>query len=201
MLEGQVFELRTWRRDGLIARLRERGFHVSTLVDQIDALPAPPPPHLPGPPGWRPLAGFIERYSIFDPRLLRWEALEPEVRDGVSGVVVPAGAALRRRKGRGQPVFHQAIPERGGGIGLQPLDETSAILRGYAQAYALDPRPLLVEAQGERILLPVIELPPEYRAILRRLAAGDDQGLSVSRQTWPLAQRLFARLGVELTLE
>jgi hypothetical protein len=40
-IAGRMFELTGWRRDGLIARLRERGFSVRTLGDQLDKLPGP----------------------------------------------------------------------------------------------------------------------------------------------------------------
>src|SRR5262245_51373202 len=71
-LTGRLFELTTWRREGLLARLRERGFNVLTLPDLVAQLPglSQPPPI--GGPGWRPLASPIEQISHFDLRNLRW---------------------------------------------------------------------------------------------------------------------------------
>jgi hypothetical protein len=198
---GRLFELTTWRRAGLLARLRERGFRVQTLADMTAALPAPPPPPPIGGAGWRPLASAIEQLSHFDLRNLRWRPLVPEQRAGVSGVMVCAGWALRRRKGRGAATYALALAERSGGIGLRPLDKTEAILTGYAQATALDDRPLLAARRGSQILLPDVDLPPAHRALLRRVAVEDDAGLLIDEQSWDLAQAVFGRLGVRLTIE
>jgi hypothetical protein len=207
-LEGRLFDLTTWRRAGLIARLRERGFGVRTLADRLEALPEPPPPPPIGGPGWRPLASPIEQISHFDLRRLRWHPLGPETRDGLVGVTVYDGWVLRRRKGRGGSSYYLAFKERGGGIGLRSLDETAAILAGYAQALALDPRPLLAERRlaasstqtRDRLLLPDVELPPPYRAVLESISEKSDEGPLVDERSWPLAQELFGRLGVRLTI-
>jgi len=200
-LRGRSFELTSWRREGLLARLRARGFAVRTLADWAAALPAAQrAPRIDG-AGWRPLTSSIEQISHFDLRNLRWRPLAPERRDGVVGVTLYAGWVLRRRKGRGPASYYLALGERGGGIGLQPLDETEAILAGYAQALELDSRPLLAERRDDRILLPDVELPPPHRALLQRVATPNDQGLFVDAAAWPLARAVFARMGVELQLE
>jgi hypothetical protein len=196
---GRMFELQTWRREGLLARLRERGFRVRTLADRLDELPAPPaPPPIAG-PGWRPLASEIEQISHFDLRRLRWHPLPPETRDGMIGVTLYDGWVLRRRKGRSVSSYYLAFKERGGGIGLRPLNETEAILAGYAQALELDSRPLLAERRGEYLLLPDVTLPPSYRDLLRSIATESEEGPLVDQHGWPLAQELFGRLGVGLT--
>ena len=198
---GRLFELTSWRREGMLARLRERGFEVRTLADRLDKLPAPPPAPPIGGPGWRPLTNAIEQISHFDLRGLRWRPLAPEVRDGASGVTVYDGWVLRRRKGRAASSFYLAFKERGGGIGLRPLTETEAILAGYAQALALDARPLLVEHRADKLLLPDVELPPPYREVLQSIATASADGPLVDAGGWPLARELFARLGVNLSLE
>jgi hypothetical protein len=200
-IAGRMFELTTWRRDGLIARLRERGFHVRTIDDQLEALPGPPEPPPIGGPGWRPLASAIEQISHFDMRRLRWRPLPHETRDSVIGVTIYDGWVLRRRKGRGTSSYYLAFKERGGGIGLRPLDETKAILNGYAQALALDARPLLAVRRADKLLLPDVELPPPYRKILESAAQASAEGPLVDQRSWPLAQELFGRLGVRLTVE
>ncbi|MFL5806058.1 MAG: hypothetical protein ACJ8CR_30525 [Roseiflexaceae bacterium] len=200
-IAGRLFELTTWRREGLLARLRERGFRVRTLADMTAALPAPPPPPPIGGAGWRPLASAIELLSHFDLRNLRWRSLVPEQRGGVSGVMVCAGWVLRRRKGRGPGSYYLALAEHGGSIGLRSLDETTAILTGYAQATALDDRPLLAERRDTQILLPDVDLPPPHRALLRHIVAQSDAGLLVDEQGWDLAREVFGRLGVRLIIE
>ncbi len=201
VVNGRSFELTTWRREGLLARLRERGFSVRTIADRLEALPALPPPPPIGGPGWRLLAGAIEHFSHFDLRRLRWHPLAAETRDGAAGVTIYDGWVLRRRKGRGASSYYLAFKERGGGIGLRPLDETEAILAGYAQALELDDRPLLAERRGDDLLLPDVELPPPYRAALALFAKEGEEGPLVDRRGWPLAQELFGRLGVRLTID
>ncbi|HEU5104022.1 MAG TPA: hypothetical protein VFU22_33630 [Roseiflexaceae bacterium] len=199
-ITGRLFQLTSWRRDGMIARLRERGFEVRTLADRLAKLPGPPPAPSIGGPGWRPLSSPIEQISHFDLRALRWHPLAPETRDGVSGVILYDGWVLRRRKGRAGASFYLAFKERGGGIALRSLTETEALLAGYAQALAHDPRPLLVERRGDQVVLPDVELPPPYRELLASIAKAGADGPLVDMQAWPLARELFERLGVRLNL-
>src|SRR3954469_16735395 len=60
-ITGRLFELTSWRREGLIVRLRERGLGVRTLDDRLAKLPGPPPAPPIGGPGWRPLSSQIEQ--------------------------------------------------------------------------------------------------------------------------------------------
>ncbi|GAB4195504.1 MAG: hypothetical protein OHK0022_12300 [Roseiflexaceae bacterium] len=195
--DGRFFELTTWRRDGLLARLRQRSFAVRTLADQIDELPAPPQPPALREPCWRPLASPIERFSIFDPATLRWEPVAPEERGEAQVVVVRPGLPLRRRKGRGAPAFYLGQAERGGTLGLAPLTETEALLLGYALVGDHTPQ-LAATPDGDGWRLPEAELPPPYRSLLRRFATERDGALVVTRAGLALAQELFARLGVRL---
>jgi hypothetical protein len=208
-LKGRFFELTTWRREGLLARLRARGFAVRTIADRLEALPEPPAAPPIGAAGWRPLTHAIEQISHYDLRRLRWHPLAPQPRDGVTGVVIYDGWAVRRRKGRGSASFYLAFRERGGGIGLRPLDETTAVLIGIAQSVEHDPRPLLAERRllpgsgqgGEALLLPDIELPPAYRDTLALFTTASPEGLLADQQGWPLAQDLFGHLGITLTTD
>lgn len=208
LIKGHMFELTSWRREGLLARLRERGFSVRSLADRLEALPLPPAPHPIGGAGWRALATPLEQFSHFDLRRLRWHPILAETHIDAPGVALYDGWVLRRRKGRGAASFYQAHKERGGGIGLLPLGETSALLQGYAQALAFDPRPLIGEVRppevpdGEAELrLPEIELPRPYRELLELVARRDKDGWLVRRTGWPLARALFERLGCGLTIE
>ncbi|HEU4324947.1 MAG TPA: hypothetical protein VFS21_17535 [Roseiflexaceae bacterium] len=196
--DGRFFELTTWRRDGLLARLRQRSFAVRTLADQIDDLPAPPHPPALREPCWRPLASPIERFSLFDPATLRWAPVPTQEREGAQVVVVQPGLPLRRRKGRGAPAFYQGQAERGGTLGLAPLTETEALLLGYALASERSPSRLAAPPDGDAWRLPEVELPPPYRSLLRRFATEHNGDLRVDRAGLALAQELFARLGVRL---
>lgn len=201
-IAGRLFEQTSWRREGLLARLRERELQVRTLDDRVAALPTPPddPPPIEA-MGWRALATPLEQFSHFDLRALCWRAVAPTLREGVPGVALYGGWVLRRRKGRGNASYYLALHERGGGIGLRPLNETQALLNGFAQALAFDPRPLLAERRGDLLLLPDVELPPAYRATLALLTRPDAEGPLVDERAWPLVRALFERLGIQLTID
>lgn len=193
-LEGRMFTLRSWRREGLLARLRERGFRVRTLEDRIRALPPPPPPFPEGSASWLPLPAD-ERWSVFDPQRLDWVPIPEETRHDVVGCVVRQGQVIRRRRGRGVPRYALVMA----GATLRTIDETEALLRGYAQAQT----PVLTARRdGERIVLPSQPLPPPHRRLLRSLAVDTvDDCLVMTPDAWPLAQALYAHLGVRLVLE
>ena len=208
LIKGRFFELTTWRREGLLGRLRERGFIVRTLADRLEALPSPPVPPPIGGAVWRPLTHVHEQLSNFDLRSLRWNPLAAQTHDGVPSVLIYAGWPLRRRKRRGVAAYYLAFKERTGGIGLRPLDETTAVLIGIAQSIEHDPRPLMAErcpapdpTHGDEALLPNIELPPVYRKTLALFSRSSPAGALVDRQGWPLAQELFGRLGIALTID
>jgi hypothetical protein len=199
-LRGSIFELRSWRREGLIARLRERGITVATLEDQVAQLPGLPQAMPPGPEVARPLAGALDRYSIFDAQLLDWAALEHHDSNGVQAVLIPLNVALRRRRGRGAPSFYLARADRNGALALQPCSEENALLYGFAQAHLLDNRPLIAERDGERIELPRIALPGRHRHMLEHLA-GQRNPFVIGERSWPLARGVYAKLGLDLVLE
>lgn len=209
VITGRLFELTGWRRDGLMARLRAQGFVVRTLADRVEALPAPPPPPPIGTAGWRALTHSLEQIFHFDLRNLRWHHLDEQEREGQRGVVIYSGWVLRRRKGRGTASFYLAVAERHGGIGLSPLDETQALLAGYAQAVAFDPRALLAERYApsgategrELIALPDVDLPSAYRNLLDQISERSPQGRLVDKHGWALAGEMFARLGIRLLLD
>src|SRR4051812_24022979 len=90
-LSGRLFELTTWRREGLLARLRGRGLHVQTFADCVAALPVPTAPTQIEGVGRRPLMSPNEQISHFDLRRLRWHPLVPERRDGALAVTVYGG--------------------------------------------------------------------------------------------------------------
>ncbi len=98
--EGKFFRLQTWRREGLIARIRMAGFNVHTLQDRIDALHAAPVDIEPGPEVFRVLATQREQIAAWDPERLRWRDLPVREVNGVRGVTLRVNEPLRRRKSR-----------------------------------------------------------------------------------------------------
>ncbi|MBO9326601.1 MAG: hypothetical protein J7463_14875 [Roseiflexus sp.] len=193
-LEGQFFTLRSWRREGLLARLRERGFRVLTLEDRIRHLPPLPPPLPVGSPFWLPLPDN-ERWSVFDPQRLDWIPVPVEVRNEIAGGVIRQGQVIRRRRGRGIPRYALVTA----GATLRTIDETGALIRGYAGA---TPARLKARRDGERIVLPAHPLPPPHRRLLRRMAMDTvDHCLVIEPKAWALVQEIYARLGVLLSLE
>jgi hypothetical protein len=189
-LQDRMFRLTTWRRSGLVARLRQRGFRVSTLEDTIDALPAPPAPPVIGRAFWR-VAEPNDRFSFFDPRTLAWQPLTLETRDDAPGVTLRTGWVVRRRKGHAPPTYFLAL----GPSSARPLDETAALLAGYAQAAEASTR-LHTTWRDDTWAVPALDLPGPYRAVLRRIASAADDGWQIGPDAQPLAERLFARLGL-----
>lgn len=195
---GQFFELTGWRREGLLARLAARGYRALTLEDRVAALPAMPEPLVAGEEGWRPLASPSERFSVFDPAARDWRPLEPVQREGAAGVVLHAGQIVRRRKGRGAADYYTAIAERNGGIGLRPMDETTALLAGYAQAAVHGPSELPTREHGEAVEIAHTPLPQPYREFLRRVAQETPDGWRIDQRGLPYVRLLFERLGLTL---
>lgn len=193
-LEGQFFTLRSWRREGLLARLRGRGFRVLTLEDRIRYLPPLPPPLPVGPQFWLPLPDD-ERWSVFDPQRLDWVPVPVEVRDGITGGVVRQGQVIRRRRGRGAARYALVAA----GATLRTVDEAAALMHGYA---GVTMGRLTAQREGERIVLPAHPLPPPHRHLLRRMAVGTtDRCLVIEPKAWALVQEIYAHLGILLTLE
>jgi hypothetical protein len=200
ILRGQLFELTTWRRDGLLGRLRMAGLSVRTLDDDIEELPHLPPTATGGQAGWRALTSPNERFSRFDATLLRWQPIEPSEQDGLAGVVLIPGEALRRRKGRGAADFYVAAAERGSGIRLLPANETTALLVGYARATASARFVLAAEIDQDALILPEIDLPPAHHEILKRLIQPGTQDRRVVGRGRELAERVFAKLGIQFMI-
>ena len=199
-LKGQLFILGTWRRDGLIARLRERELSVLTLQDQINGLPQPPYHYELGDQLWYPIATTHDHVSRFDIQQLGWWPIEAIQRGAERGMVLYEAEPIRRRKGRGQSSFYKVRATRTGS-NLTPINETQALLWGYALAVSADPRPLLAERKEQAILLPEIELPPPYRRLLQRIIGQHKERLRTNKAAWPLVQALYAQLGLTLVLE
>jgi hypothetical protein len=202
VFKGKMFDLTTWRREGLIARLRQSGFVVRTFDDQVHNLPELPPATMIGEPVEYPRHSNMERYSHFDPQMLTWVADEPH--DSHEGtpqqyITLHVGWVVRQRQGRGKATYYQVGRSRAGHTALAPLSETSALLAGYAQAAITRRTPLKIHLNNQFGYIPTIELPPPHRDIIKRLAMPTEQGWQVERQHMPLASRVYQALGIRLS--
>ncbi|MGQ9925644.1 MAG: hypothetical protein ACUVS4_02115 [Chloroflexaceae bacterium] len=187
--EGDRFRLTTWRREGLVARLRDRGFAVLTLTDQIAALPPLPVAPAPGEPFIRQLAPG-ERISYFAADPPGWHPAPNPLPDRVS---LREGWIIRRRKGRGPPDYYRA----GRGT-LTPLDEAAALRLGYALIAQEGGAWLLATRAGEGWQLPDMPLPPEHRRLFGRLATHTRAGWFIPAAALPLATTLLACLSLHV---
>jgi hypothetical protein len=190
--EGDRFTLTGQRRDGLLARLRARGFSVLSLADQIAALPALPPavPH--GSRCERILAAG-ERLSVFTGAPPAWQPAPAAARP--DAVTLCEGQVIRRRKGRGPGAYYRVERDS-----LRPLSEDEALYGGYAQAALDGPPQIMAAAAAAGYLLPDLPLPTPHRALLGRIATRQSEGWLVAAADMPLAAALLARLGLELHL-
>ncbi len=195
--KGVMFELTTWRRDGLLARLREHGYLVRTLDDQLRALPGLPPTAMPGDEMAYPVSGST-RLSHFDPLALAWVPDDPHPRDGQQVVTLRIGWVVRRRQGRGNAVFAQVRRESNDSVGFTTLEADRALMSGYAQAAALQPATLHTHSDKQHDYLPDLELPAPHAAILQRLGTRTEQGWQIEKRSWPLARSVYEALGIQL---
>lgn len=193
---GNHFELLTWRREGLLARLKMRGFNVRTIGDRIRYLPPLPEPAPIGEFRVRELQHPKERYAYFDLIYLRWHEVEP---GDDRKVRFRTGWVLRRRRGRGHADYYLAIPEKGDKIGLLPLSETDALLMGYAQATEHGERPITLERVDSGFQIPeTLMIPPPHREVLKILTSRSKERGTVPPEGLSYLQELFGSLGLRL---
>lgn len=199
-IDGRFFTLGTWRRDGLIARLRMRGFNIRTIDDRIAALPRIAQPAPLGDEGVRALSNARERLATFDARELRWRDLPVESIDGRDAVRVRIGAALRRRRGRGTADFFIATPSRDRDVNLTPVPETQALLHAYAQIAATNRIAITAQRDADRWLIAEQQatIPQPHREALQVIALGKAPTWTIPHNLFPLAQEIFGSLGITL---
>ncbi len=186
---GDRFRLTSWRRDGLIGRLRSRTFVVHTLANQIAALPDLPAAVSLGAPLIRSEVKS-ERISVFTADPLGW-APAPTT---AGGRTLYEGAVIRRRRGRGPASYYQVGP----GGALQPLSEDAAVRLGYAQIAALAPQVVLQPAAAGAQLSD-LPLPSTHRLLMGRLAEATRTGWQISAPAIPLVGQLLARLSIQVS--
>jgi hypothetical protein len=187
--EGDRFLLTSQRGEGLIARLRARGFAASTIADQAADLPGPPAVAAPGEPVVRPLVAG-ERVSYFAADPLGWA---PAPAAGPGAVRLRDGWVIRRRRSRGPAGYYQL---QGGA--LAPRDEDTALRIGYAQAALLGAAQVMAAPAEGGLVLPDLPLPAAYGRLLKRIAERTPAGWLVPPPGLPSAAALLARLGVTL---
>jgi hypothetical protein len=199
---GKFFELVTWRREGLIGRIRDRGFNVRTLADRVAALRGIEHPVQPlGAEGIRLLSHPKEHIAIFDRAQLHWQDLRVIEHGGKPAVRLSAGAALRRRKGRGHADYYIATLSHDNQINLLPTKEVSALLRAYGQiAQSEQPAVVHYSAGEETYLIPQRQalLPPPHRDLLQMLSHEKVEPWTVPASAFEYAQATFAKLGIQL---
>lgn len=197
---GKFFELGTWRRDGLLARLRERGFNIRTIGDRIAGLGAIDAVEPLGAEGLRLVSQAKERIATFDAAALRWRELPLEQIDGQTIVRLRANEALRRRKSRGKGDYYVATLASQSAINLRPVSETAALLHAYANLAQSTPVVLRYTTHDDTITLPrgTITLPAPHQAVLDLLTLDKAPPWSFPSDCLPLVREVFAKLGIQL---
>ena len=195
-LIGDRFTLTGQRRNGLLARLRMRTF----VVHSIDALTAtlPPLPEVSAPGAM--LARLLaagERYSVFAALPEGWLHLIPKADQTPAQLLLRAGWAVRRRRGRNAPAYF-LVAARNGSADLQPIGEGRALLHGYAQITISGPQALTAFPLEDGILLPDIPLPAAHMALMRRIGDKTKQGWHITNAGLPFAADLLASLGLAI---
>lgn len=198
---GKFFDLVTWRRDGLIARIRNGGFNVRTLADRLAALREISAVGAPEGEGIRPLSTAKERIATFDRSTLRWRDVPMITHNGKPAVKLHGNVALRRRKSRGKPDFYISALIRDDQINLLPVSETEALLHAYGQIAASD-QPAIARfwEQPDAYVVPSDQLllPPPHAALLDLLSADKQTRWTFPSTSAGLVEAVFAKLGIEL---
>jgi hypothetical protein len=178
-VEGNRFVMTSWRRDGLMARLAERGLVMVTIESLTESLPALPAPFpIADEARWQPLGHPSERWSFYDPRQRAVVACETVSHADQQGVWLYPGCMVRRRRGRGLAEWYRSQVQGAHTLQYTPLDEDSAVLQGLSQAcaYTHDPIALRASATGA-VVVEIPYLPRAHQAVLARCATTDRNGL------------------------
>jgi hypothetical protein len=198
---GKFFELGTWRREGLIARIRERGFNVRTIADRIGALPQIGDVAPPGEIGFRALSQSNERVATFGRATLRWHDQPTETNSGKPIVRLPGNVAVRRRRGRGVASYFITAPLPNGQINLLPITETEALIHAYAQIAKSDPPATLhFSSMDDAYIVPDRQavLPPAHAQTLDLISNQKPQRWTFPRPWAHMAEDVFGTLGILL---
>ena len=198
--DGNRFVLTSWRRDGIFARIRERGLDVASLDSQITDLPAlPVAPRIDAQPRWQRLGHPDERWSYYDPTRRAVGACDAVTHDHQQGVWIHPGWVVRRRRGRGAGDWYRSAPQGAQALQYTRIDDDAALLCGLAQAARHPHPPLQITAPTSDVVVIVTPVMPQsYQHCAKRWASGDRDGT-----TWQMPgahlvwmQRLLSRLGI-----
>jgi hypothetical protein len=199
---GKFFELVTWRREGLIGRIRERGFNVRTLADRVAALGSVSAVAPRGEESLRVLHHPKERIAIFDRQQLHWSDLTPFMHDGKPTLRLAANIAVRRRKGRGHADYYLTAPS-GTQSQLIPTKELKAMLHAYSQITQEGPPVILLYKQADEgftILRRQALLPAPHQEVLDMLSLPKTEPWTIPASAFELAHAVFAKLAIQLQL-
>lgn len=178
-VEGNRFVMTSWRRDGLMARLAERGLVMVTIESLTESLPAlPAPASIADDARWQPLGHPSERWSFYDPRQRAVVTCETVSHADQQGVWLYPGCMVRRRRGRGQAEWYRSQSQGTHTIQYTPIDEDSALLQGLSQASTYPHDPITVRAgENGAVVVTIPLLPRAHQAVLARCATTDRNGL------------------------
>ncbi|HEY0737628.1 MAG TPA: hypothetical protein VGD69_22110 [Herpetosiphonaceae bacterium] len=197
---GKFFELVTWRREGLIGRIRMRGFNVRTLEDRVTTLRGVKSVDPPGAEGVRVLHHPKERIAHFDSARLHWCDLPTIDHGGKPAVRLPVNVAIRRRKGRGHADYYITATVGHGEINFVPTKEVAALIHAYSQI-AQEHTPVVRYTLADEIYtIPRQQalLPPQHQEVLEMLAVDKAEPWSIPAPVFDLAAGVFAKLGIDL---
>ncbi len=197
---GKFFELVTWRREGLLARIRERGFNVRSLADRAAALHGIAPVAPLGAEAFR-LLTQKERIAGFDRASLHWRELPVVEHNGKPGVRLRIGEAVRRRRSRGPGDYYIVAPGAAEQANLRAVSETDALLHAYALIAQSDaPVVLRFVEHADTYFVPQAQttLPPPHRELLQLLANEKAEPWTIARSAASFAEAVFAKLGIML---
>lgn len=197
---GKFFELVTWRREGLIARIRMRAFNVRTLEDRVATLRSIKPVDLPGAESVRLLPHPKERVATFDREQLQWRDLPAVDHQGKPAVRLPLNVAARRRKGRGPSDYYITTPGSNGQVNFLPIKEATVLLHAYSQIAQQQPVILSYTRADEIFTIPrgKIVLPQPHQEVLEMLSLEKSEPWNIPAAVFELAEAVFAKLGIEL---
>lgn len=197
---GNRFVLTSWRRDGLFARIRDRGLEVASLDAQIAALPTlPPAPPLAATPRWHVIGHADERWSYYDAPSRTIIPCTVSDQQSRAVVAITPGWLVRRRRGRGGGEWYRTMVQGSDTIQLTHIDQDAALLCGLAQAatYVHAPLPLTPQS-ADVVVLRTPVLPQPYIQCANRWATSDRDGITwhvpVAHLHW--MQHLLARLSI-----
>ncbi len=198
--DGNRFVLTSWRRDGIFARIRERGLDVASLDTQITTLPAlPAAPRIAEHPRWQGLGHPDERWSYYDPTRRTVAACDAVIHDQQHGVWIHPGWVVRRRRGRGAGDWYRSAAQGAHALQYTRIDDDAALLCGLAQAARYPHPPLPITWQAPDVVVIVTPLIPlHYQQCAKRWATGNRDGttwqMPAAHLVW--MQRLLSRLGI-----